>query len=142
MEYGPQVDTWALGCILAELYSSKPLFPGENELDVIAMIMEILDVPPLGLVENAAKFSDYFDPEGNPYLYTNRKGKRRLPGQKTLKQLIDCDDLHLLNFIERCLDWNPRSRITPEEMLRHDYLESAAQRMLPSALKSGGKAKS
>lgn len=32
---------WSLGCIIAELYTSKVLFPGENEKEQIAAIMEV-----------------------------------------------------------------------------------------------------
>jgi serine/threonine protein kinase len=29
LEYGPAIDMWSLACILAELLSGQPLFPGE-----------------------------------------------------------------------------------------------------------------
>ena len=29
--YSEKVDIWSLGCILAELYTGEPLFPGNNE---------------------------------------------------------------------------------------------------------------
>ena len=32
---------WSLGCILAELYTGYPLFPGENEVEQLACIMEV-----------------------------------------------------------------------------------------------------
>lgn len=32
-DYSVQVDTWALGTILAELVNLKPLFPGQGEVD-------------------------------------------------------------------------------------------------------------
>ena len=28
-DYGPAIDVWAVGCILAELLGRKPLFPGK-----------------------------------------------------------------------------------------------------------------
>ena len=31
LEYGVPIDMWSFGCILAELYTGYPLFPGENE---------------------------------------------------------------------------------------------------------------
>ena len=70
---------------MAELYTGRPLFPAENELDAMSLMMEILDIPPVGIVQSGTKFSEHFDPDGNPYLYTNHKGKKRIPGSKTLK---------------------------------------------------------
>lgn len=29
--YSEKVDIWSLGCILAELFTGEPLFPGNNE---------------------------------------------------------------------------------------------------------------
>ena len=31
--YGTKMDMWSFGCILAEMYTSKPLFPGTSTLD-------------------------------------------------------------------------------------------------------------
>lgn len=43
--YTSAIDMWSFGCILAELYSGYPLFPGENEQDQLAYIMQMKDVP-------------------------------------------------------------------------------------------------
>jgi len=31
MAYTEKVDIWSLGCIVAELFTGEPLFPGNNE---------------------------------------------------------------------------------------------------------------
>lgn len=31
-KYGPAVDMWSVGCILAELLNGKPIFPGKDEV--------------------------------------------------------------------------------------------------------------
>lgn len=45
MNYHTAIDIWSLACIMAELYSGYPLFPGENEQEQLACIMEILGPP-------------------------------------------------------------------------------------------------
>ena len=42
--YNMAIDMWSLGCILAELYTGYPLFPGENEVEQLACIMEVRDI--------------------------------------------------------------------------------------------------
>jgi len=39
--YGLGIDVWSLGCILAELLTGHPLFPGEDEGDQLACIIEV-----------------------------------------------------------------------------------------------------
>lgn len=39
--YSMAIDMWSLGCIMAELHTGYPLFPGENEVEQLACIMEV-----------------------------------------------------------------------------------------------------
>jgi len=43
--YGAPVDIFALGCVMAEMISLRPLFPGANEIDQIHQITNILGAP-------------------------------------------------------------------------------------------------
>ena len=43
--YNYPVDIFALGCIMAELYTFKPLFPGTSEMDQFQKISNILGKP-------------------------------------------------------------------------------------------------
>lgn len=43
--YNSPVDIFALGCILAELYTQTPLFPGNNEMDQLTKIVQVLGTP-------------------------------------------------------------------------------------------------
>jgi cyclin-dependent kinase-like len=31
------VDVWAIGCMLAEIHTGLPLFPGESDIDQVTM---------------------------------------------------------------------------------------------------------
>lgn len=51
---------WSLGCILAELYTGCPLFPGENEVEQLACIMEILGAPSDEVISIASRRRLFF----------------------------------------------------------------------------------
>jgi serine/threonine protein kinase len=70
---------WSFGCILAELFTGFPLFPGENEMDQLAYIMEIKGVPEDYLLELASRKKLFFDSENQPIIVPNSKGKKRKP---------------------------------------------------------------
>ena len=42
---------WSFGCIMAELYTGIPLFPGENEAEQLAYFMEVQGIPDDYIIE-------------------------------------------------------------------------------------------
>lgn len=44
-KYSSPVDVWAVGCIMAELYTLQPIFPGRSEVDQIFRICTVLGTP-------------------------------------------------------------------------------------------------
>ncbi|KAJ1393521.1 Serine/threonine-protein kinase, active site [Sesbania bispinosa] len=40
--YGLEIDLWSLGCIFAELFTMKPLFPGTADIDQLSRIISVL----------------------------------------------------------------------------------------------------
>lgn len=44
-EYGPSVDMWSTGCLLAELLTRKPLFPGRDETEQLDFIFRVVGSP-------------------------------------------------------------------------------------------------
>lgn len=104
LTYSPAIDTWSMGCILAELFLGYPLFPGENEQEQMLMFMEVLGVPPDSLVERGSRSHKFF--EGNMVrVRPNSKGKIRRPGSKTLETVLGSDDKDFLDFVSRFLVW-------------------------------------
>ncbi len=41
-QYNFKMDMWGVGCVLFEMVSLFPLFPGDNEIDQISKIQNIL----------------------------------------------------------------------------------------------------
>ncbi|XP_055644190.1 dual specificity tyrosine-phosphorylation-regulated kinase 2 isoform X4 [Toxorhynchites rutilus septentrionalis] len=126
LSYGTPIDMWSLGCILAELYTGYPLFPGENEVEQLACIMEVLGVPPDDLINTATRRRLFFDSRGIPRCITNSKGRKRKPASKTISQALRCNDTVFIDFVSKCLEWDPKKRMTPEEAARHEWLQPSA----------------
>ncbi|KAL8815170.1 MAG: hypothetical protein Q9223_005669 [Gallowayella weberi] len=125
MTYGIPIDMWSLGCILAELLTGYPIFPGENEQEQLACIMEIFGPPEKHLIEKSTRKKLFFDSLGKPRLTVSSKGKRRRPSSKTLQQALKCEDETFLDFITRCLRWDPDRRLKPEEAIHHEFITGA-----------------
>ena len=44
-KYTEGVDLWAVGCIFGELLNNSPLFPGENDIDQLGIVIRRLGTP-------------------------------------------------------------------------------------------------
>ena len=122
MNYGMPIDMWSLGCILAELFTGYPIFPGENEQEQLGCIMEVFGPPEKHLIEKSSRKKVFFDSVGKPRLVVSSKGKRRRPSSKTLTQALKCDDEAFIDFIAKCLRWDPERRMRPDEAMTHDFV--------------------
>ncbi|CAB1345925.1 unnamed protein product [Coregonus sp. 'balchen'] len=102
--YSMAIDMWSFGCILAELYTGFPLFPGESEVEQIACIMEVLGMPPNDFLLTATRKRQFFSTN-----ITNSKGRKRQPNSKDLASVLKTNDPLFLDFIKRCLTYEARS---------------------------------
>ncbi|XP_065191553.1 dual specificity tyrosine-phosphorylation-regulated kinase mbk-2-like isoform X2 [Sycon ciliatum] len=122
LPYTCAIDMWSLGCILPELYTGYPLFPGENENEQLACIMQIKGLPPSRLLDIAPRRRQFFDSQGTPRNLINSKGKRRPPGTRSMANACDTSDPLFINFIQQCLHWEASQRMLPDEGLRHPWI--------------------
>ncbi|KXT12148.1 hypothetical protein AC579_10388 [Pseudocercospora musae] len=129
--YGLGIDMWSLGCILAELWTGYPLFPGENEQEQLACIMEIFGPPDRHLVERCTRKKLFFDSVGKPRVTVSSKGRRRRPSSKTLSQALKTDDEAFLDFLSRCLRWDPDRRMKPHDAINHPFITNQPLQQRP-----------
>ena len=125
LPYDVGIDMWSFGCILAELYTGYPLFPGENEVEQLACIMEVLGVPPKNILDQSTRKKMFFDSNSNPRIVPNSRGKKRHPKSKDLMTAVKCSDPLFIDFLQCCLRWDPKQRYKPEDALQHEWILEA-----------------
>lgn len=122
-DYGLPIDMWNFGCMIAELYTGIPLFPGENEYEQLMYQMELLGQIPESLCKRSQRFQSFFSAPREPKCTVDQKGTSHLVGTKNIRDLLGEDvDQNFVDFILRCLDLDPDTRMTPEEALAHPFL--------------------
>ncbi|CAD6334983.1 unnamed protein product [Miscanthus lutarioriparius] len=107
--YTPAIDMWAVGAILAELFTLSPLFPGESETDQLYKICTVLGTPdctiwPEGMnLPRSCSFKFFQIPPRN------------------LWELIPNASLEAIDLIQQLCSWDPRRRPTAEQALQHPF---------------------
>lgn len=89
IRYSNAIDMWSFGCILSELFTGYPIFPGENEHDQIGYMMEVIGLPPIELLRRGKRAHLFFEPDGLPIGIPNSNGKIRLPNTKFLHEILE-----------------------------------------------------
>ncbi|CAI9580332.1 unnamed protein product [Staurois parvus] len=109
LTYSSPIDLWAVGSIMAELYTLRPLFPGTSEVDEIFKICQVLGTP---------KKSDW--PEGYQLASAmNFRFPQCVP--INLKTLIPNASEEALTLMRDMLQWDPKKRPTASQALRYPY---------------------
>jgi protein kinase len=109
--YNAAVDIWAMGAIIAELFSLRPLFPGISEADELYKICSVLGTPnqhtwPEGL-QLAASIHFQFPQCGGIHL----------------SEVVPSASQDAINLISRLCSWDPRRRPTAVEVLQHPFFQ-------------------
>uniref|UniRef100_A0A8I6AB71 non-specific serine/threonine protein kinase n=1 Tax=Rattus norvegicus TaxID=10116 RepID=A0A8I6AB71_RAT len=118
--YSSPIDVWAVGSIMAELYTFRPLFPGTSEVDEIFKICQVLGTP---------KKSDW--PEGYQLASSmNFRFPQCIP--INLKTLIPNASSEAIQLMTEMLNWDPKKRPTASQALKHPYFQ-VGQVLGPSA---------
>jgi len=112
--YACPVDAWSAGCVLSEMATGRPLFPGDSEIDTIYRIFRLLGTPSTD-AGSWAGASMHRLPDWNVRFPAWR---RQDLVQTHASPTFGADGVALL---ERLLDCDPSARIGCQEALSHAY---------------------
>jgi renal tumor antigen len=110
--YGPEMDLWGAGCVMFEITSLYPLFPGSNEVDQINRIHKVLGTP-------SAEILNKFKAKGASHISFD------FPAQKGIgiPSLIPHAAPEAVDLIVKLLKYDAAERITAREAMRHPYFK-------------------
>jgi serine/threonine protein kinase len=107
--YSSPIDVWACGCILAELYTLKPTFPGNSMQDMIYRISRVCGVPTQGSWAEGMKLAAHMN-------------FKFVHAEKTpLHTIVPAASREAASVIDSMLSWDWRRRPTTAACLRHPF---------------------
>jgi len=113
--YDQMMDIWGAGCVMYEILTLVPLFPGKNELDMIHRIHNVLGTPPQEILDQFKSHASHME-----FNFPKKSGtgiEKLLPHASA-----DCIDL-----LKQLLAYDPEKRITAENVLRHEYFRELVE---------------
>jgi serine/threonine protein kinase len=109
--YSAPIDIWAVGCIMAELYTFRPLFPGNSEIDEIFKICSVIGTPDKREWAEGFKLAaamNFKFPQFSP---------------TPLSTLIPNASPEAIALMTDMLRWNPAKRPSAQQALRYPYFQ-------------------
>lgn len=110
-DYSTAIDMWSAGCLIAELYTRKPLFPGRDVKNQIEVVTRIVGKPNKQQLKNVQ----------------NRRAREFIAGlpdmpRANLAEIMTgaCDDV--IDLVERLLQFDPQDRLSAAEALEHKFV--------------------
>ncbi len=110
--YGPAIDIWAIGCLMAELIDGEPLFAGDSDIDQLEKIQKSL-----GRITSKQMKMFLINPANAGYCFPFDNEPLETIKQRYGGQINAAEEDFLLGM----LNMDPMKRPSGEECLQHSY---------------------
>jgi dual specificity tyrosine-phosphorylation-regulated kinase 2/3/4 len=74
------------------------------------------------MTQKGSRSKYYFNEKMEPTKLRNSKGVIHQPSTKCLDTVLGANSDDYIEFLKRCLEWDPCKRMTPNEALNHYWL--------------------
>ncbi|EDO46173.1 predicted protein [Nematostella vectensis] len=108
--YGPGIDIWSVGCILAELFTKKPIFPAYQEIGQLELISRVCGTPTPAVWPSIINLPHFHS------IKPKRQYRRRI------REEFNFLPEDALDLFDAMLTLDPSQRITAEKALEHPFL--------------------
>lgn len=126
--YNSPIDTWACGCIMAELFSMGALFPGTSEADQVYKICSVLGTPTAETWPEGLKLAAQMQFRYPPFVPT------------PLAQLLPSASYEALALLSDLLQFDPYRRPTASQALQYTFFQANATLAAPLQAQPGARA--
>uniref|UniRef100_K3X6H3 non-specific serine/threonine protein kinase n=1 Tax=Globisporangium ultimum (strain ATCC 200006 / CBS 805.95 / DAOM BR144) TaxID=431595 RepID=K3X6H3_GLOUD len=109
--YNSPIDAWAMGCIMAEMFTLRPLFPGSSEGDQLYKICSVLGNPTHSTWPEGMKLAAQM----------NYRFPQFVPTQ--LAQLIPHASPEAIQLMTDLLKYDPNQRPTSSQALQYPFFQ-------------------
>ena len=128
------IDVWSTGAMIAEMYLGRPIFAGQNSVNMMQLMEKRLGRFPTEMIENAhlrmkAHFVDGQVRKAKGIVVDNYWGntdKVATLDYLILSKRVDCDTdsqrQAFLSVLRGMLEFDPATRLKPEQILEHPFL--------------------